>query len=118
MQSTIEYGKQTATRILVTTNDYPQLRKYDPTIIGGPLYFDKENEKFYHLTKIRSHDGKIKENGNCVEIMKDLDWSGLEWMEKRYQKNHVISFSHCNWLRPDAMASAPQCCKRAVYPNK
>jgi len=113
----IEYVKQTATRILVTTNDYPLLRKYDPTIIGGPLYFDKEKKKFYHLKKIRSLHGEIKENGNCVEILKDLNWRGLDWIEEKYNKNHWISFSHCDWLRKGAEASSLQCCKRTVWPN-
>ena len=108
----IEYGKQTATRILVTTRTYPELREYDPLKIGGPLYYDQRNKKFYHLTKIKDHNGKIKENGNTLEIMKDPGRPG--WMEKSYYKNHSISFSHCDFPRDGV--DALQCCNRTAYP--
>merc|ERR1712008_655212 len=37
-------------------------------------------------------------------------------MGEKYNKNHRISFSHCDWLRPHAVASSLQCC--TVWPNR
>ena len=110
----IEYGKQTATRILVTKNEYPQLRKYDPTIIGGPLYYDKENEKCYFLKDIKCHDGEIKENGNALEIMKHFEASG-DWMERCYYRNLQLSFAHCDF--PRDTDNVLKCCSEASWPT-
>ena len=69
----IEYWKQTACRIFVTTKEYPELKSYDPYKKGGPLYIEKG--KFY---------------SNVVEFMK----SNKNY-EKWHFENHLISFSHC-----------------------
>ena len=84
----IEFWKQSKCRFLVTTDTYPQLREYDPTIPGGPLYYDKINNEFYHLKTIKRNNGSI--NKNTVEIMKDPNSHPI-W----HYENHYISISDC-----------------------
>ena len=84
----IEYWKQTACRIFVTTKEYPELKSYDPYKKGGPLYIEKG--KFYYLKSIRCHDGTMKPN--VVEFMKSI--SNPNYKQWHFE-NHLISFSHC-----------------------
>ena len=86
----IEYWKQTACRIFVTTKTYPELKSYNPYKKGGPLYIAKG--EYYYLKSIRCHDGTIKPN--VVEFMKDISIH-----KQRHFENHMISFSYCNWPR-------------------
>ena len=82
----IEYWKQTACRIFVTTKTYPELKSYNPYIKGGPLY--REKGEYYYLKRIRCHDGTMKPN--VVEFMKDIS------IHKQWHfENHMISFSPC-----------------------
>ena len=91
----LEYSNQSACRILVTTETYPTLRKYDPFTRGGPFYinYDKELRKhrYYFLKSIKRKNGELFYDRNVVEFMK---------VPTMYDyKNHVISFSHCEWPR-------------------
>ena len=83
----IEYWKQSACRFLVTTDIYPQLREYDPTIPGGPLFYDEINNEFYYLKTIKRHNSCI--NKNTVEIMKALNDPNSHY------ENHHICISDC-----------------------
>ena len=88
----IEYWKQSACRFLVTTEIFPQLREFDPTIPGGPIYYNKTNDEFYYLKSIKRHNGCI--NKNTVEIMKDLNLHPI-----LHYENHHISISDCIYPR-------------------
>ena len=98
----IEYKKQTATRILVTKNEYNHLREYEPTIIGGPSYHDLNNNKFYYLDDIKCHDGLFKRDGNTLEIMNAIDHSDSF-------TNYLLNFSHCTSPRNDVKTL--ECCQ-------
>ena len=92
----IEYFFQSAIRILVTTNTYPELREYNPYKKGGPFYYDKENEKLYFLKKARYHTSESEEDVvKCVvEFMKDPTGPKSYHVRKHF-KNHFIKFGKC-----------------------
>ena len=109
----IEYKTQAACRFLVTTRDYPELRRYNPTAEnGGPFFYNNRTREFYFLTKIKSRrNGRVLKN--TVEIMKDRtsDRNIQRWCDD----NHFISFTHCQWPKP--FVSTLGCCARCRFPN-
>ena len=114
----IEYTKQAACRFLVTTKNYPELREYDPTKKGGPLYYDSRNgHQFYYLTHIKSsrYEDRILLT-NTVEIMKDQrqGYINPRYIKRWCYENHFISFTHCQWPKN---VSTIECCAKCDFPK-
>ena len=95
----IKYWRKSACRILVSHEDYPTLRPYNPYTIGGPLYIDKKSKRLYYTSRLICCDGS--ECPNELEIMKEPNTSSLI----DYNLNHRVSVFIC---RSD---------KRNIIPN-
>ena len=106
----IEYKTQTACRILITNQDYPQLKKINPLEIGSPFYFDRESQKFYYLRRTKTHAGQIRHQ-NEVEFMM---YSSA--FNNHLNQNCVVSFAHCNF--PRAGVKTLDCCREAFWPDR
>ena len=89
----IEYVKKSACRILVSIKVYDQLRHFDPTKRGNPLYFD--GGQLYYASKLKRHDGVICEND--LEIMKEEP----DRLQSAIYLNHRVSFCKCTDRRYD-----------------
>ena len=87
---TVHYRYTTATRVLVTPNEFPKLLKYNPNEIGWPLRYDRQTHSFYALQKC-SHV-KNEKVPNTLEILKEQP---AGFFDKKWQKNHSISYMPC-----------------------
>ncbi|VDI73316.1 Hypothetical predicted protein [Mytilus galloprovincialis] len=99
----IDYQWQSACRILVTKFDHPELRVYDPEIVGGPWYYNRTENKHYHLVKIPNSDRKIVRN--TVEFMRE-ETSSFE-AYSTWVMNHQISYKSCSQPRAGVSVDDP-----------
>ena len=53
-----DYTDVSMCRILVTRRYYSNLLQYEPTVHGGPWYWDTTSKVHYHLQSILGFDGK------------------------------------------------------------
>ncbi|XP_061195512.1 uncharacterized protein LOC133203743 [Saccostrea echinata] len=98
----IEYLTSSASRILVSHRDYPELRKFDPYKLGGPLYIKetRSGHRFYYTSSLKRRDGQIVKN--VLEIMQEeFNKSGYLKIGELRLNNHFVSFCYCKEAKKD-----------------
>ena len=93
-----DYANTSVCRILVTSRVHQHLTPYDPTILGGPWYWDIVNDDHYSLQRVLRYDGVeralvtefLRESGVVGLSVPGPDWSVIRDIGKCLKKIQVV----------------------------
>ena len=72
---TVDYAEVSVCRILASRRSHSNLLQYEPARLGGPWYWDVNNDCHYCLQSIMGYDGR--ERRLVVEIVRESDVIGV-----------------------------------------